>query len=90
VTAPVSFLRREWALWLVLVVLAVGLVTVASGHWRRGTGYVGLAVVLAMMLRLVLPTRTVGMLAVRGRIFDTVTMLLIGGAVVVFSILVPS
>ena len=84
-----TFLKREWALGLVLVVLAVGLLTVAFGYWRRGTEYVGVAVVLAMMLRLVLPTHAVGMLAVRGRIFDAVTMLLIGGAVVVFSILVP-
>ena len=84
-----TFLKREWALGLVVVVLAVGLLTVAFGYWRRGTEYVGVAVVLAMMLRLVLPTHAVGMLAVRGRIFDAVTMLLIGGAVVVFSILVP-
>lgn len=84
-----TFLKREWALGLVLVVLAAGLLTVASGYWRRGTQYVGVAVVLAMLLRLVLPTPSVGMLAVRGRVFDAVTMLLIGGAVVVFSILVP-
>ncbi len=84
-----SFLKREWALGLVLVVLAVGLLTVAFGYWRRGTEYVGVAVILAMVLRLVLPTHNVGSLAVRGRIFDAVTMLLIGGAVVVFSILVP-
>jgi len=85
----VTFLKREWALGLVLVVLAVGLFTVAFGYWRRGTEYVGVAVILAMMLRLVLPTHAVGMLAVRGRIFDAVTMLLIGGAVVVLSIVVP-
>jgi Protein of unknown function (DUF3017) len=85
----VTFLKREWALGLVLAVLAVGLLTVAFGYWRRGTEYVGVAVVLAMTLRLVLPTHAVGMLAVRGRIFDAVTMLLIGGAVVVLSILVP-
>lgn len=72
-----------------LVVLAVGLLTVAFGYWRRGTEYVGVAVILAMVLRLLLPTRTVGMLAVRGRLFDAVTMLLIGGAVVAFSIVVP-
>lgn len=83
------FLKREWAIGLVLVVLTAGLLTVAFGHWRRGTGYVGVAVVVAMMLRLVLPTHAVGMLAARGRIFDAVTMLLIGGAVIVLSILVP-
>jgi hypothetical protein len=85
----VTFLKREWALGLVLVVLAVGLLTVAFGYWRRGTECVGVAVILAMMLRLVLPTHAVGMLAVRGRIFDAVTMLLIGGAVIVLSIVVP-
>lgn len=73
-----------------LVVLAGGLLTVAFGSWRRGTEYVGVAVFLAMLLRLVLPTHSVGMLAVRGRVFDTVTMLLVGGAVVVLSIVVPS
>lgn len=82
-------LKREWALCLVLAVLAVGLLTVAFGPWRRGAGYVGVAVILAMLIRLVLPTHLVGMLAVRGRIFDAVTMLLIGSAVVVFSIVVP-
>jgi len=85
----VTLLRREWALGLVLVVLVLGLLTVAVGYWRRGTEYVGVAVILAMLLRLLLPTHTVGMLAVRGRIFDTVTMLLIGGAVITFSIVVP-
>lgn len=84
-----TFLKREWALGLVLVVLAVGLLTVAFGYWRRGTEYIGVAVILAMVLRLLLPTHVVGMLAVRGRIFDAVTMLLIGGAVVVFSLVVP-
>lgn len=84
-----TFLKREWALGLVLVVLAVGLLTVAFGYWRRGAECVGVAVILAMMLRLVLPTHAVGMLAVRGRIFDAVTMLLIGGAVIVLSIVVP-
>lgn len=82
-------LRHEWAIVVVLAVLAVGLLTVAFGPWRRGTEYIGLAVLLGMVFRLTLPTGSVGMLAVRGRWFDVVTMLLIGAAVVVLAVLVP-
>jgi hypothetical protein len=54
----------------VLVVAAVGLVLIATDHWRRGATALGAAAALAAVLRLVVPERWIGVLAVRSRVFD--------------------
>ncbi|MEX5717268.1 DUF3017 domain-containing protein [Geodermatophilus maliterrae] len=78
-------LLRQLPLFAVLVVVAVGLAMVALEHWRRGLLVVGLALVGAALLRLVLPLRRVGFLAVRSRPVDVV---LVGGAGVALTVLV--
>ncbi|MBM7805884.1 hypothetical protein JOD57_001721 [Geodermatophilus bullaregiensis] len=78
-------LLRQLPLFAVLVVVAVGLSMVALEHWRRGLLVVGLALVGAALLRLVLPLRRVGFLAVRSRPVDVV---LVGGAGVALTVLV--
>lgn len=55
---------------LVMLVVAVGLVRVATQHWRQGAVLVGAGLIVAAVLRAVLPDDRVGLLAVRGRAVD--------------------
>ena len=82
-------LLRQLPLLAVLVAVAVGLGMVALEHWRRGLLVLGLALVGAGVLRLVLPVRTVGFLAVRSRPVDVVLMAGTGIALTVLSVVVP-
>jgi hypothetical protein len=61
---------------LVLLAGAVGVVIVWAGEWRLGIRCLAGALCFAALLRLVLPRRDAGMLAVRNRFFD---VLLLGG-----------
>jgi DUF3017 family protein len=81
-------LLRQLPLFAVLVAVAVGLGMVALEHWRRGLVVVGLALVGAAVLRLVLPVRRVGFLAVRSRPVDVVLMAGAGVAMSVLALLV--
>ena len=78
-------LVRQLPLLAVLVVVAVGLVFVTFGHWRRGIVIVGLALIGAALLRLLLPVRRVGFLAVRSR---TVDVALLAGTGLLLTIVV--
>ena len=81
---------RQWPLLLVLLVLAGGVVTVADGEWRHGCELAAGSALLAMLLRLVLPTRLAGLLVVRNRAVDVVLLLLLGGATMVLAAVVPA
>ncbi|SCX47262.1 Protein of unknown function [Klenkia marina] len=70
---------RQLPLTGVLLVVAVGLLTVASGNWRRGLLVMGLALIAAGVLRMVLPVRRQGFLAVRSTVTDV--LLTTGGGV---------
>jgi hypothetical protein len=75
-----------------LAVVAVGLlgvVAAAQHHWRKGLYVVAAALFLGAVLRLVLPTRRVGSLAVRGRPVDVVTLLAFAVAVALLAGAVP-
>jgi len=97
VTRPPLYLRRPFLagllrqlpLFAVLVAVAVGLGMVAVEHWRRGLLVVGLALVGAGVLRLVLPVRRVGFLAVRSRPIDVVLMAGTGIALSALALAVP-
>jgi hypothetical protein len=83
-----SLLDRVW-LWVreqlpflaVLLVLAAAFVylLVEPGRWRRGSAIIAASVLLAGVLRAALPSGRAGLLAVRGRIVDSVTYLVLGG-----------
>jgi hypothetical protein len=62
----------------VLAGAGAGLATVADGNWRLGVKWVAASLVVAAAVRLVLPTREAGMLAVRRRFFDVGLLTLIG------------
>jgi hypothetical protein len=54
----------------ILAVVGLGLVVTATGHWRGGVHLIAGALAAAALLRLVLPSRDAGMLAVRHRALD--------------------
>jgi hypothetical protein len=85
----VAGLVRQLPLLAVLAAVAVGLVLVAVEHWRRGLTVMGLALVGAALLRLFLPERRVGFLAVRSRPVDVVLLSAAGVALTVISLAIP-
>jgi hypothetical protein len=87
--APVRRPLGELPAAVVLLVAAGGMVAITLGHWRRGMFLVGLAALVAAALRLVLRSRDAGLLVVRSRGLDVLTMVVIGAAVVVLALVVP-
>ena len=77
-----------WALLAVLVFFAIGVGLVATRHWRRGSVMVGGSLVLAGLLRWVLPERLAAC-SVRSKIFDVALGLGVGTGVVVLGMVVP-
>ena len=75
-----------------LVVLAaggVGIAIVWSGDWRLGIRCLAAGLCLAALLRLVLPSRDAGMLAVRSRFFDAVLLGGLGAALFFLAQTIP-
>lgn len=79
----------QWPLAVVLLGVLAGLVVVGTSHWRTGSTLVGLSVSGGGLLRLLLPRRMVGLLAVRNRAFDTIVLLGTGIGILVVAWLVP-
>lgn len=84
-----SGLRRQWPLTATLAVVVAGLVVVASGHFRRGTVLLAFGVALAFFLRLLLPGREAGLLAVRSKRVDVTVLAMLALAVSVLALWVP-
>ena len=85
----VSRLRQEWPLAASLAVVVVGLVVVASGHFRRGCVLLSFGVGLAFFLRLLLPGEEAGLLAVRSKRVDVAVLLFLALATSVLALWVP-
>ncbi len=75
---------------LVLAASAVGLVIIASGDWRVGVKWVGGSLVFAALVRLLLPARDAGMLAVRTRWIDVLLLTAVGLMLWFLSISIPN
>ena len=75
-------------------VVAVGLAGIVYAavfhHWRRGLYLVAAACLIGALLRLVLPARRVGSLAVRTRAVDVVTLAVLGAAIALLAGAVPA
>ena len=84
---PAGHAWRELPLALVLTGAALGLVVVALHHFRWGNLILGGSLLLAALMRLVLPTRQAGLLAVRSRFTDALTMLALGGSLMLVTVL---
>jgi hypothetical protein len=57
-------------LTLVLLIAGAGMVRTLTQHWREGAVLLGGALIVAAVLRVLLPTDRVGMLAIRSRPID--------------------
>jgi hypothetical protein len=85
----VAGLVRQLPLLAVLAVVVVGLLLVTVQHWRIGLIVMGMALVGAALLRLVLPERRIGFLAVRSRPVDVVLLTAAGLALTVVAVAIP-
>jgi hypothetical protein len=97
VTQPPLYVRRPFLAGLVrqapllavLVMVGLGLLVVAFDHWRTGIVIIGVALMGAAVLRLLLPVRRLGFLAVRSRPVDVVLLAGTGVALTVIVLLIP-
>jgi len=87
--APASRRWREWPITLVLACVVLSLLVVAANHFRRGSVLLAASVLLATGLRLVLPARQAGLLAVRSRLLDVIALGGLGGGLMVLALVVP-
>ncbi|MCU1663500.1 MAG: hypothetical protein QOI36_327 [Pseudonocardiales bacterium] len=55
---------------LVMIIAAAGMVRVLTQHWREGAVLLGGALIVAAVLRVLLPVDRVGLLAIRSRAID--------------------
>jgi hypothetical protein len=80
--------RAEAPFLAVLLVMVIGLgsLAIAPGHWRRGSGVLALALLLAGVLRLALSPARAGLLTVRARWLDALCYLGLGVAILVVDI----
>ena len=77
---------RELPLAVVLTGAGLGLIVVALHHFRWGNLIMGGSLLLGALFRLVLPTRQAGLLAVRSRFTDALTMSLLGGSLILLTV----
>jgi multisubunit Na+/H+ antiporter MnhB subunit len=75
---------------LVLAATGVGVGVVWAGDWRDGVKWIGGAMIAAAAIRLVLPTRSAGMLAVRKRGVDAFLLAAVGVGVIFLSESIPN
>jgi len=75
---------------LILAAGAVGIAIVWAGDWRLGIRCLAGALCVAAFLRLVLPARDAGMLAVRNRFFDAILLGGVGAAMFFLLTTIPS
>lgn len=78
--------RHEWPFATVFTVAVVAVAMIALGNLQHGVLILGCALLLGSGLRFALPTSRVGLLAVRGRGVDVVTMGLLGLVMLVLSV----
>ncbi|GAB3256543.1 DUF3017 domain-containing protein [Nocardioides dilutus] len=66
---------------VILGVCGAGIAVVASGDWRLGVRVLAVALMAAAGLRLVLPAKDAGMLAVRHRAIDVAVLTALGALI---------
>jgi hypothetical protein len=75
---------------LVLAAAGVGLSIVSRGNWRLGVKWIAASLVVAAVVRLALPAREAGMLAVRRRLIDVALLAAVGVGLWFLSISIPN
>ncbi|KAA1248648.1 DUF3017 domain-containing protein [Mycobacterium simiae] len=74
--------RAQWPILLVWLVFIMAVVLVGASFWRRGALLIGIGVGVAAALRLVLSDDRSGLLVVRSKGTDFVTMAIVGAAMI--------
>ncbi len=74
---------------MVLVAVGVGLVVAAASDWRLGLRIISGGLAVAGGLRLVLPEKDAGMLAVRHRLLDVGILVAVGAVLLVLAATIP-
>ncbi|MBB4962997.1 DUF3017 domain-containing protein [Saccharothrix violaceirubra] len=74
---------RHLPFGLVLAVVVLGLVRIGQYYWREGVVLIGLALLIAAVLRLLVSDEQAGLIAVRGRGIDALLYSGLGIAVIV-------
>jgi hypothetical protein len=80
---------RQWPTIIVLAGVSLAMVLISLDSFRRGSVVLSASVLLAAFLRLLLPDSDAGMLAVRSKKIDVVTLGLLGLGVTIFTFWVP-
>jgi hypothetical protein len=75
----------ELPLALIIGGVGLGLVVIGLHHFRWGNLLIAGSVIAGAFFRLVLPTRRAGLLAVRSRFTDVVTMSAMGGSLMLLA-----
>ena len=81
---------RQWPLTLVLIGVGIAMAMIAADYFRRGSIVLSASVLLAAFLRLLLPDGDAGMLVVRSRKVDVVTLGALGVGLTIFTFWVPA
>jgi hypothetical protein len=74
---------------VILGVCGAGIAVVAGGDWRLGVRVLAVALMAGAGLRLVLPARDAGMLAVRNRAIDVTVLAVLGGLIYFLATSIP-
>jgi hypothetical protein len=88
--APTRAWFAQWPITLVLGGVAVAMGLIAMDYFRRGSIVLSASVLLAAFLRLLLPDADAGMLVVRSRKIDVLTLAVLGIGLTVFTFWVPA
>lgn len=81
-----AWLEGNAAMAVVLLIAALGIVQVVTEHWRQGSALLGGALIVAAVLRAVLPPDRAGLLVIRGRMIDVACYSAFGLAVLVLAL----
>jgi hypothetical protein len=79
----------QWPITLVLVGVVIAMALIAMDNFRRGSIVLSASVLLAAFLRLLLPDSDAGMLVVRSRRVDVITLAALGVGLTIFTFWVP-
>jgi len=80
---------RQWPISVVLAGVVVALALVSFDYFRRGAVVLAGSVLLAAFLRLLLPQKDAGLLAVRSRRVDVAILGVLGLLLALFAFWVP-
>jgi len=78
---------RELPLALIIGGVGLGLVIIGLHHFRWGNLVIAGSLLAGAFFRLVLPTRRAGLLAIRSRFTDVVTMSAMGGSLMLLALI---